>query len=194
MKLSLPFVPILVGATLRDRLLPCVGAVIGITLTSLVSAVALHGWIPLPLLVTPIGASAVFVFAVPASPLAQPWSVVGGNVVSALVGIAAARFVPSPYMAVGVAQWRHDDRRRSELRFLRPASSARRTFHHRHAFRRKPNQRDRCTPSALSTMRSSNVTGRKWAPGLRITAMRRSDDLIWPTSRNTGSNSSDHRS
>lgn len=71
MKLALPFVPILAGATLRDRLLACVGAVIGVTLTSLVSAVALHGWIPLPLLVAPIGASAVLVFAVPASPLAH---------------------------------------------------------------------------------------------------------------------------
>lgn len=95
--------PILAGATLRDRLLACLGAVIGVTLTSLVSAVALHGWIPLPLLVAPIGASAVLVFAVPASPLAQPWSVVGGNVVSALVGVTAARFVPSPYLVVGVA-------------------------------------------------------------------------------------------
>ncbi|WP_189677580.1 HPP family protein [Sphingomonas glacialis] len=103
MKLSLPFVPILAGATLRDRLLACIGALIGIALTSLVSATALHGRAPLPLLVAPIGASAVLVFAVPASPLAQPWSVVGGNVVSALVGVTAAYFVPIPYLAVGVA-------------------------------------------------------------------------------------------
>lgn len=103
MKLSLPFVPILAGATLRDRLLACIGALIGVALTSLVSATALHEWAPLPLLVAPIGASAVLVFAVPASPLAQPWSVVGGNVVSALVGVAAVRFVPIPYLAVGVA-------------------------------------------------------------------------------------------
>jgi len=59
MKLSLPFVPILAGATLRDRLLACIGALIGVALTSLVSATALHGWAPLPLLVAPIGASAV---------------------------------------------------------------------------------------------------------------------------------------
>jgi CBS domain-containing membrane protein len=43
-----------------------------------------------PLLVAPIGASAVLVFAVPASPLAQPRAVIGGNVVSALVGITVA--------------------------------------------------------------------------------------------------------
>lgn len=103
MKLSLPFVPILAGATLRDRLFACIGGLVGVALTSLVSAMVLHGSALLPLLVAPIGASAVLVFAVPASPLAQPWSVVGGNVVSALVGVTAARFVPIPYLAVGVA-------------------------------------------------------------------------------------------
>lgn len=101
--MSLSFVPILAGATLRDRLIACAGGLVGVMLTSLVSAAALHGLAPLPLLVAPIGASAVLVFAVPASPLAQPWSVVVGNVVSALVGVTAARFVPVPSLAVGVA-------------------------------------------------------------------------------------------
>ncbi|MDB5966215.1 MAG: hypothetical protein JWQ72_2715 [Polaromonas sp.] len=39
-------------------------------------------------LVAPLGASAVLVFAVPASPMAQPWPVLAGNTLSALVGIA----------------------------------------------------------------------------------------------------------
>lgn len=103
MKLSFSFVPILAGATLRDRLLACIGGSVGVALTSLVCAMTLHGSALLPLLVAPIGASAVLVFAVPASPLAQPWSVVGGNVISALVGVTAARFVPIPHLAVGVA-------------------------------------------------------------------------------------------
>ncbi|MFT3807341.1 HPP family protein [Arenimonas sp.] len=54
-------------------------------------------------LVAPLGASAVLVFAVPASPLAQPWSVVGGNTLSALVGIACAQWIPDPAMAAAVA-------------------------------------------------------------------------------------------
>lgn len=103
MKRWLSFVPILAGATLRDRLLACVGALLGVALTSVASEMAMHGWAPLPLLVAPIGASAVLVFAVPASPLAQPWSVVGGNVVSTLVGVTAAHFVAPPFLAVGVA-------------------------------------------------------------------------------------------
>jgi CBS domain-containing membrane protein len=102
-RLSSLFVPILAGATLRDRLLACLGALVGIALTSFVCATVLHGWAPLPLLVAPIGASAVLVFAVPASPLAQPWSVLGGNVVSALVGVIAAMFISTPWLAVGIA-------------------------------------------------------------------------------------------
>lgn len=96
------FVPILAGASLPDRLLASLGALLGIGLTSLVSALLVpsHG---LLLLVAPMGASAVLVFAVPASPLAQPWAVIGGNVLSALVGITVARLVPVPEIAVGVA-------------------------------------------------------------------------------------------
>jgi CBS domain-containing membrane protein len=46
-----------------------------------------------PWLVAPIGASAVIVFALPSSPLAQPWAVIGGNTVSALAGIGAVHLV-----------------------------------------------------------------------------------------------------
>lgn len=51
----------------------------------------------------PLGASAVLVFAVPASPLAQPWAVFGGNVVSALVAVGVASVVDSPTLAVALA-------------------------------------------------------------------------------------------
>ncbi len=38
----------------------------------------------------------MLVFAVPASPLAQPWAVIGGNTLSALVGIVCATWIPDP--------------------------------------------------------------------------------------------------
>ncbi|MBC7750495.1 MAG: HPP family protein [Candidatus Saccharibacteria bacterium] len=41
--------------------------------------------------VAPIGASAVLLFAVPASPLAQPWSMIGGNLVAGVVGVFCAQ-------------------------------------------------------------------------------------------------------
>jgi len=97
------FKPLLAGATLPGRLIACLGAVIGIALTIIVC-----GGLPplgpdLPIIVAPLGASAVLVFAVPASPLAQPWSVVGGNVLSTLVGVAAFQAIPSLPLAAGCA-------------------------------------------------------------------------------------------
>lgn len=92
----------LAGATSPDRLLAYLGGMLGIAATSLVCRV-LHLPAALPLLVAPMGASAVLVFAVPASPLAQPWAVIGGNAVSALVGVAAARLTSEPSCAAGLA-------------------------------------------------------------------------------------------
>jgi CBS domain-containing membrane protein len=48
-------------------------------------------------------ASAVVVFAVPASPLAQPRAVVGGNVISALIGVACGLLIPHAWAAGPVA-------------------------------------------------------------------------------------------
>lgn len=97
------FVPILAGATLGSRLLACLGAGLGITLTGIVSSAIIHPHGSLLLLVAPMGAAAVLVFVVPASPLSQPWSVIGGNVISALVGVAAVHLVPVPVVAAGLA-------------------------------------------------------------------------------------------
>jgi len=93
--------PLLPGTHLVPRLLACLGAAIGIALT-----VFLCRQFPLsdvPFIVAPIGASAVLVYAVPASPLAQPWSVVGGNILSTLVGVATAKVVPDVALAAGLA-------------------------------------------------------------------------------------------
>ncbi len=54
-------------------------------------------------MVASMGASAVLVFAVPASPLAQPWPVLGGNVVSAAVGVAVAHLIDDPMLGAGIA-------------------------------------------------------------------------------------------
>ncbi len=97
------FNPIIAGANLRQRLIACLGAAVGIALTILVCAELPLATADLPTIVAPLGASAVLAFAVPASPLAQPWPVVGGNIVSALVGVAAFNAVPNTMVAAGVA-------------------------------------------------------------------------------------------
>lgn len=55
------------------------------------------------IIVPSMGASAVLIFAVPHSPLTQPWAVLGGHVISALVGVACARLVPAPVAAAALA-------------------------------------------------------------------------------------------
>lgn len=97
------FSPILAGATLKDRLVGCLGACLAVIAAGLISSLVLGRGGHLPLIVAPIGASAVLLFIVPASPLAQPWPIIGGNTISALVGVAVARFVPDPAIATGLA-------------------------------------------------------------------------------------------
>ncbi|MBZ9674982.1 HPP family protein [Mesorhizobium sp. ES1-1] len=97
------FVPILAGATPRERVIACIGAMVGIALTGVLGGLALGHGAHVPLLVGPIGASAVLLFAVPASPLAQPWPIIGGNTISALVGVIVAHFIQEPAFAAGIA-------------------------------------------------------------------------------------------
>lgn len=53
-----------------------------------------------PYLVASMGASSVLLFAAPHSPLAQPWPLVGGHLVSALAGVTCAQWIASvPFAA-----------------------------------------------------------------------------------------------
>lgn len=54
-------------------------------------------------LMASLGASALLVFALPQSPMAQPWAVIAGNTLSALVGIAIIHLVNEPLMAMPLA-------------------------------------------------------------------------------------------
>jgi len=50
-----------------------------------------------------MGASAVLLFAAPHSPLAQPWNVFGGHLISAAVGVMCAQFIPVVSIAAATA-------------------------------------------------------------------------------------------
>src|SRR6202166_1806419 len=86
-----------------DRFRSCLGALLGISFTAGVMHVLLGDTALIPLLVAPMGASAVLLFAVPASPLAQPWSIIGGNIVSAVIGVACAAWITNPIDAAPIA-------------------------------------------------------------------------------------------
>lgn len=80
------------------------GGLLGVGACGLAARALVDGHIELsPLLVAPIGASAVLIFALPASPVAQPRAVILGNVVAALVGVFCASQVPNPALAAAFA-------------------------------------------------------------------------------------------
>ena len=56
-----------------------------------------------PWMVASLGASAVLIIALPSSPLAQPWPVLAGSVLSYLVGVGCAALVPNLSVASGLA-------------------------------------------------------------------------------------------
>jgi CBS domain-containing membrane protein len=99
----LSFSPSPVALGWPERFRSCLGALLGITFTAGVMHVFLGDKALIPLLVAPMGASAVLLFAVPASPLAQPWSIIGGNIVSATVGVACAAWITNPLDAAPIA-------------------------------------------------------------------------------------------
>ncbi|WP_206664616.1 HPP family protein [Dankookia rubra] len=86
-----------------ERLRACGGALFGLFMASLATRLVVEPNGVLPLLLAPMGASAVLLFGVPASPLAQPWPMLGGNVISAVVGIACAKWIPDALFAAPVA-------------------------------------------------------------------------------------------
>ncbi|MCW1935055.1 HPP family protein [Pararhodobacter zhoushanensis] len=54
-------------------------------------------------LIAPMGATAVLLFALPNSPLAQPWSAIVGNTVSALIALGVHQVTQVPALAIGAA-------------------------------------------------------------------------------------------
>ena len=76
------------------------GAALGIAACGILARSLTEGRLSfVPLLAAPIGASAVLVFALPASPLAQPRAVIGGNILSALIGVTCGLLIPDPLLA-----------------------------------------------------------------------------------------------
>jgi len=95
------FIPAPVTVSRREIALGALGALLGLGSAAWFSQHMLAGLNPW--FIAPMGASAVLLFAVPSSPLAQPWSIVGGNLVAALIGVTCARWVPDVALACALA-------------------------------------------------------------------------------------------
>lgn len=104
--------PALPPPRLFEALTTALGATLGLLLTHAVLWVlgrlaggtgAETGLLAHPLLMAPLGASAVLIFAVPASPLAQPWSVVAGNTLAALAALILLQAGWPPVVTLALA-------------------------------------------------------------------------------------------
>ncbi|RQH06925.1 HPP family protein [Paraburkholderia dinghuensis] len=92
------------GAPLwRERVRRCTGSTLGIAFAALATRFVFGPAGDIPMLIAPMGASAVLLFGAFESPLAQPWSILGGNCVSALIGVACARWIADPGTAASLA-------------------------------------------------------------------------------------------
>ncbi len=102
LKLS-SFGPAVARSSWREAARAGIGAFLGLGLAGLF---VLSPTVDLELglyLVAPFGASSVLLFAVPNSPLAQPWSAMVGNVVAGLVGVAVCLTVADPTLRIALA-------------------------------------------------------------------------------------------
>lgn len=86
------------SASHTERVVSAVGGFIGILLVYLVSRMFFEAH-STALIVASMGASAVLLFAVPHGQLSQPWALIGGHTVSALIGITCYRWIPDPALS-----------------------------------------------------------------------------------------------
>ncbi|MEC8568079.1 MAG: HPP family protein, partial [Pseudomonadota bacterium] len=78
-----------------------VGALCGLAISSLISWYVLGGinaWY-----IAPMGASSVLLFAVPNSPLAQPWNVIIGNILAGVIGVTCTQLLSDSTTAFSLA-------------------------------------------------------------------------------------------
>lgn len=96
------FLPASVRVGYAEAFRMSIGIALGLLITGLLSrwwsAGASGMW-----MVSSLGASAVLLFGMPASPMAQPWPVLVGTVLSALVGAAVQAVVPDTAIACALA-------------------------------------------------------------------------------------------
>jgi len=86
-----------------ERLVSAAGGFLGILLILLASWAVLGERDAAALIVGSMGASAVLLFGVPHGPLSQPWALIGGHGVSALIGVTVALLLPPGFVAAALA-------------------------------------------------------------------------------------------
>lgn len=86
----------------RERLVSALGGFLGIFAIIFISFKFLNE-VGASLIVASMGASAVLLFAVPHGKLSQPWALLGGHGISAVIGVTCAKLIPDMNLAAAVA-------------------------------------------------------------------------------------------
>ncbi|MBN50571.1 MAG: HPP family protein [Spongiibacteraceae bacterium] len=89
-------------SSLDEKVISGLGAFLGILSVFIFTDWATDFELAISLLPS-MGASAVLVLAVPHGTLSQPWPLLGGNLISALVGVTCASYIDNMYLAAGTA-------------------------------------------------------------------------------------------
>ncbi|HLT36707.1 MAG TPA: HPP family protein [Enhygromyxa sp.] len=84
--------------TLRVALITALGSFVGLLVVAVISR-AVVGAEDVPYIAAYMGAAAVLMFGAPDSPLCQPWPLIGGHVLSGVVGVTCYRLIPDVMIA-----------------------------------------------------------------------------------------------
>lgn len=85
-----------------DKIISTVGGFVGIIAVLLVSHEFL-GANGSSMIIASMGASSVLLFAAPHGTLSQPWAVLGGHTISAVVGVSCGLLIANQYYAAAIA-------------------------------------------------------------------------------------------
>lgn len=98
------FRPGLDAAPLAEKIRSAVAVLLGLLLPALLLHYTLpHAGYLGPSLMASMGAAAVLLYAAPHSPMAQPWPLLVGNLLSGVIGMCCALWIPDPIWAAACA-------------------------------------------------------------------------------------------
>lgn len=92
----------LVEVSLKEKLISTIGSALAIYCVFLITPCALPADSSVAVIAS-MGASAVLLFAVPHGQLSQPWPLIGGHTISALIGVGCAQAITDPALAAAIA-------------------------------------------------------------------------------------------
>ncbi len=86
----------------KEALASITGAFISVLLATFSSSMLLSVEYT-PVILASTGASAILMFSLPYSPVSQPWNLIGGHLISAVVGVTCYRHIPGDLLSASLS-------------------------------------------------------------------------------------------